>query len=105
VAGRTGAPLAVGVAWLAKVVRVVAGVVAAIIVAGILLVVLDANPTNGVASTVHDAGRWLVGPFDGLFSFPSSKVAIAVNWGIAAVIYLAIAALIVRLLLRPRRYR
>ncbi len=61
------------------------------------------NPTNSIASAVHDAARWLVGPFDGLFSFHNPKVVIAVNWGIAAVIYLAIAALIVRLLRRPRR--
>ncbi|MDQ6751527.1 MAG: hypothetical protein M3Z33_12350 [Actinomycetota bacterium] len=80
-----------------------AGVVALIIVVGILLVVLDANPTNSIASAVHDAGRWLVGPFDGLFSISSAKVALAVNWGIAAVVYLAVAALIVRLLGRPRR--
>lgn len=100
---RAGASLALGAGWLARVVRLVAGVVALIIVAGILLVVLGANATNGIASAVHDAGRWLVGPFDGLFSFHSAKVAIAVNWGIAAVVYLAVAALIVRLLRRPRR--
>ncbi len=101
--GGRGASLALGAGWLARVVRLIAGVVVLIIVVGILLVVLDANATNSIASAFHDAGRWLVGPFDGLFSFHSAKVAIAVNWGIAAVIYLAIAALIVRLLRRPRR--
>lgn len=103
VGGRAGASLALGAGWLARVVRLIAGVVVLIIVVGILLVVLDANATNSIASAFHDAGRWLVGPFDGLFSFHSAKVAIAVNWGIAAVVYLAIAALIVRLLRRPRR--
>jgi hypothetical protein len=103
VGGRAGASLALATGRLARVVRLVAGVVALIIVAGILLVVLDANPTNSIASAVHDAGRWLVGPFDGLFSFHSAKVALAVNWGIAAVVYLAVAALIVRLLRRPPR--
>ncbi|MCA1681557.1 MAG: hypothetical protein LC777_22750 [Actinobacteria bacterium] len=103
VGGRAGASLALGAGWLARVVRLIAGVVVLIIVVGILLVVLDANATNSIASAFHDAGRWLVGPFDGLFSFHSAKVATAVNWGIAAVVYLAIAALIVRLLRRPRR--
>ena len=104
VGGRAGASLALGAGWLARGVRLLAGVVALIIVAGILLVVLDANPKNSIASAVHDAGRWLVGPFDGLFSFHSAKVALAVNWGIAAVVYLALAALIVRLLRRARRW-
>ena len=103
VRGRAGASLALGAGWLARGVRLLAGVVALIIAVGILLVVLDANPNNGIASAVHDAGRWLVGPFDGLFSFHSAKVALAVNWGIAAVVYLALAALIVRLLRRPHR--
>ncbi len=103
VGGRAGASVALGAGWLAGVVRLIVGVVVLVIVVGIVLVVLDANATNGIASAFHDAGRWLVGPFDGLFSFDSAKVAIAVNWGIAAVIYLAIAALIVRLLRRARR--
>lgn len=100
---RGGAPLAQGAHWVARVVRIVASVAVLIIVVGILLVVLEANPTNSIASAIHDAARWLVGPFDGLFSFDSAKVALAVNWGIAAVVYLAVASLIVRLLRRPRR--
>jgi hypothetical protein len=83
---------------LARVVRIVAGIVAAIIVAGILLVVLKANPTNSVVSAGHDTARTLVGPFDGMFSFDSAKVAVAVNWGIAALVYLVVGALIARLI-------
>jgi hypothetical protein len=83
---------------LARVVRIVVGIVAAIIVAGILLFVLKANPTNGVVSAIHDTARTLVGPFDGMFSFDSANVAIAVNWGIAAFVYLVVGGLIARLL-------
>jgi hypothetical protein len=83
---------------LARLVRIVAGIVAAIIVAGILLFVLKANPTNSVVSAVHDTARTLVGPFDGMFSFHSAKVAVAVNWGIAALVYLVVGALIARLI-------
>ena len=83
---------------LARVVRIVVGTVAAIIVAGILLVVLKANPTNSVVSAVHDTAHALVGPFDGMFSFHSAHVAIAVNWGIAALVYLVLGGLIARLI-------
>ena len=37
------------------------------------------------------------------FSLHSAKVALAVNWGIATVAYLAVAGLVARLLGRPRR--
>ena len=81
---------------LARIVRLAAGVIAAIIVAGILLVVLKANPANSVVSTVHDMARGLVGPFDGMFKLDDAKTAVAVNWAIAAVVYLILGALIAR---------
>jgi hypothetical protein len=90
--------LAQAAGLLARVVRIVVGIAAAIIVAGILLVVLKANPTNSVVSAVHDTAHTLVGPFDGMFSFHSARAAIAVNWGIAALAYLVVGGLIARLL-------
>jgi hypothetical protein len=63
-------------------------------VAGILLVVLHANPTNSIVSEVHSWARRLAGPFDGMFRFDSADDAVAVNWGIAAVIYLNVSVLI-----------
>lgn len=83
---------------LARVVRIIVGIIAAIIVAGILLFVLKANPTNSIASAIHDTAHTLVGPFSGLFSFHNANVAIAVNWGIAALVYLIVGGLIARLL-------
>jgi hypothetical protein len=71
-----------------------AGIVAAIIVAGILLVVLNANPTNDIVSAIHDVARALAGPFDGMFTLNSADATIAVNWGIAAVAYLIVGALV-----------
>ncbi len=85
---------------LARVVRLIAGVVFVIIVAGILLRVFDANMSNTIVSDIHDAAAWLVGPFKNLFSFKNPKVTVAVNWGIAAVIYYAIGHIIARLLAR-----
>jgi hypothetical protein len=60
--------------------------------------VLKANPANSIVSEVHSWARWLASPFDGIFSFHSANTAIAVNWGIAAVVYLIVGGLIVRLL-------
>ena len=91
---------------LARVVRLIAGVVALIIVAGILLRVFDANMSNTIVRDVHDAAAWLVGPFKNLFSIKNPKVSIAVNWGLAAIVYYAVGHFIARLLARaaaPRR--
>jgi hypothetical protein len=93
-----------GAGLLARIVQLVVSVVVLILVAGILLVVLKANPTNSIVSDVHGWARSLAGPFDGMFSFHSANVTIAVNWGIAAVVYLFIGGLIARLLGRTHRY-
>jgi hypothetical protein len=93
-----------GASLLARVVQLVVSILVAIIVAGILLVVLKANPTNSIVSEVHSWAHWLAGPFDGMFSFRSANTAIAVNWGIAAVVYLFMGAVIVRLLGGRHRY-
>ena len=85
---------------LARVVTLAAAVVALILVAGILLVVLKANRDNALASTVRDGARALAGPFDGLFPPKTHKVEVAVNWGIAAVVWYAAGHLIARVL-RP----
>jgi len=85
---------------LARLVRLVAGVLALIIVAGILLIVLDANAGNSIVSSIHDAANSLVGPFDGIFTPSDHKVAIAINWGIAAAVYLVVGAIIASILAR-----
>jgi hypothetical protein len=88
-------------AWgLARIVRLIASVLALLIVLGILLVVFEANRSNEIVQWVLDAARWLAGPFDGMFKPDNPKTAIAVNWGIAAAVYYVIGALIARLLSR-----
>ena len=88
---------ATGAGLLARVVHVVVSIIVLIIVAGILLVLLKANPSNSIVSDVHDWARSLSGPFDGIFSFHNAHTAIAVNWGIAAVVYSIVGGLIARL--------
>jgi hypothetical protein len=96
-----GSGAAIGV--LARVVHLVVGIIVLIIVVGILLVLLKANATNTIVGDVHDGARWLAGPFDGIFSFHSARVALAVNWGLAAVVYAVVGGLIARLLGSRRR--
>ncbi|TMM08420.1 MAG: hypothetical protein E6G00_12480 [Actinobacteria bacterium] len=78
--------------WLA------AALVALVIVAGIALVALKANMGNSIVSSIHDAARSLASPFGQIFHPKGHTLAIAINWGIAAIVYLFVARLIVRLL-------
>lgn len=86
--------------FLARIVRLVANVVAAIIVVGILLFVFEADRGNDLVAAVFDAAKWLIDPFAGLFSIDNRKTELAVNWGIAAAIYWLAGMLIARLLAR-----
>jgi hypothetical protein len=67
------------------------------IVIGIALVVLEANRDNSVVDAVLDAAKFLVGPLDDVFEPDDRKVRVAVNWGIAALVYLIVGRLLVRL--------
>ena len=88
-------------AWgLARLVMLVASLVAGLIVLGIVLVVLKANRDNGIVNALLDAAKFLVGPFDNIFSLDSHKATVAVNWGIAAAVYFAAGSLIAKLLRR-----
>jgi hypothetical protein len=71
-----------------------------LIVVGILLVVLEANRDNGIVDALLEAGEFLVEPFDNVFEPERRKVRVAVNWGLAAVIYALVGALIAGLLRR-----
>ena len=102
--GVMGRAYAAGSDVLSRFVGLVLSGVVLIIVAGILLALLKANPGNGVVSEIHGWGRWLVGPFNGMFSFRRARVAVAANWGIAAVIYLFAGGLVVRALGRRQNW-
>jgi hypothetical protein len=84
---------------LANIVRTAASVVVGIIVIAIVMVLLGANPSNDIVTWFHDAGAWLAGPFKGLFSLNDPKANVAVNWGLAAVVWSIVAAVLTRLLL------
>ncbi len=85
---------------IARIIRVLTGIAAAIIVAAILLKVFGANPANTVVHDVHDVAQTLVGPFKNLFSIKNPKVSIAVNWGLAALAWLIVGGFVARLIAR-----
>ena len=93
---------AVGTVMLAisRIIRLIVGIVVAIIVAAILLRVFGANPSNAIVRDIHDVARTLVGPFNNLFTIKNPKVSIAVNWGLAALVWLVVGGFIARLIAR-----
>jgi len=96
---RTGAArLASAMDSLAGLVRAVAWIVAAIIAVGILLVVLKANPNNGIVSAVRGFAHDLVAPFTGMFQVDPPRARVAANWGIAAAVYVVAGLLVAQLI-------
>ena len=89
-----------GFLLVARLVMLITSVLVGIIVAAILLKVLGANTSNSLVKGVIDLGRTLVGPFKDLFTIKDAKVEIAVNWGLAALLYLIVGSLIARILRR-----
>ena len=82
---------------VARLIRMAWAIVVGIIVIAILLVVLGASPSNDIVKWFHDAGSWLSSPFHGIFHIGNHKANVAVNWGLAAVVYSVVAALLTRL--------
>jgi hypothetical protein len=95
-----------GLLLVARLVMLVAYVLAGVIVAAILLFVLGANPDNSIVEAVHDAGSALAGPFKDMFEIERAKVAMTVNWGLGALAYLVVGAIVAGILrnLAPRTY-
>ena len=89
-------------ARLAGLVALLGMAVAFVIAIGIALVVLDAKESNDIVGLWLDVARFLTDPFRGIFDLERGKehLQIAINWGIAALVYLLVATLIARLLRR-----
>ncbi len=85
-------------ATLARALIIAGTVVALVLVAGILLVALEANRSNDLVEFERDAASVLAGPFDGMFQFDRNRTELAVNWGIAAVVWFALGRLLARLI-------
>jgi hypothetical protein len=83
---------------IARIVRLLVGIIVLLIVAAILLRVLGANQSNTIVRDIHDVAQTLVGPFKSVFSIKNPKLSIAVNWGLAALVWLVVGSLIARLI-------
>src|SRR4051794_41231934 len=79
---------------LAKAIELLGTAVTLILLAGIALVLLEANRTNDIVEAIRDAADWLAGPFNDMFELSSRRTSIAVNWAIAAAVYYAISRLL-----------
>jgi hypothetical protein len=93
-------PQAVAVYTLARAVRMTTSVVVLFIVVGILIHALGADTSSAIVSLVDDVAKWLVQPFRGLIDAEGDELRIAVNWGLAAVVYAIIGRLLARLIAR-----
>jgi hypothetical protein len=89
-----------GLWGLARAVRLVTAIVVGLLLVAIVLVLLEANRDNAIVDALLDAGAWLAGPFDNVFTMDSRKERIAVNYGLAALVYAIAGGLIARLLRR-----
>jgi hypothetical protein len=99
---RAGAGLAArrGLSGVARIVSLVTSVVVGLILVAIVLVLLEANRDNAIVDWLVGAGDFLTQPFHGVFQPEGRKAMVAVNWGLAAVIYGFAGSLIARLLRR-----
>jgi hypothetical protein len=85
---------------IARLIRLATFIIAGIIVAAIILQVVGANAGNTIVKDIHDVARTLVGPFKNVFTVKSPKASIALNWGLAALVWLVVGGLIASLITR-----
>jgi hypothetical protein len=93
-----------GALALARLVMTLAGLIALLIVLAIVLRDVNANASNTIVKGIHEGANFFAGSFTGLLSFNGHpKRAITVDWGIAAIVYLVVGALIAGVIARVGR--
>jgi hypothetical protein len=93
-----------GVLAIARAVRLLAGLIALLIVLAIVLRDVDANASNTIVEGIHEGANFFAGAFTGLITFAGHpKRAITIDWGIAAIVYLIVGALLAGLIARIGR--
>lgn len=89
-----------GIDALANVLRIVGMAIVAVLVVFVVLTLLSANPDNGLTMIVTDlADTFSLGLGD-LFQPEDPKLAVALNFGTAALLWFAITSIVVRLVRR-----
>lgn len=79
-----------GTLQAAKVITIVADVMAVILGLWILMYLLAANRANDLVSFVQDTARWLAGWSYDLFTFDEAWARVVAGYGLAAVVYLVV---------------
>src|SRR3954463_14009310 len=87
-----------GLWGVARIVSLITSVVVGLIVLAIILVLLEASRSNAIVDWLVGAGDFLSKPFHGIFSLDGRKASVAVNWGLAALVYGFVGGFIARLL-------
>lgn len=81
-----------------RLVRIAVYTIVGIIALSIIFHLLSANHNNSFVSTINDWADTLAGPFAGMFVFHSAKATIGLDYGIAIVVYVLVAELIINLI-------
>jgi hypothetical protein len=89
-----------GLWGVARIVSLITSIIVGLIVLAIVLVLLEASRGNAIVDWLVGAGDWLSNPFHGISSLDSHKATVAVNWGLAALVYAVIGGFIARRLRR-----
>lgn len=89
---------------LVRAVLLVAALIAALIALAIVLRLLGANGSNGVVDAVHDAANFFAGSFTTMFKVSNGRVALLLNWGIAACVFLLAGVLVARAIAAVARF-
>ncbi|MEU6675724.1 hypothetical protein [Streptomyces sp. NPDC046853] len=85
----------------ARVIVIVADVMAIILGLWILMYLLDANRANDLVQFIHDVARWLAGWSHDLFTFDEAWARVVCGYGLAALVYVFVGHAIAG---RLRRY-
>jgi hypothetical protein len=84
-----------GFLFLARIVMSAAALIALLIVLAIVLRDVNANAANSIVKGIHEGANFFAGSFTDLITFSGhAKRAITVNWGIAAIVYLIVGAVL-----------
>ena len=105
--GRPRPPLArhprPAVALAARVLLILGSLIFAVLLAGVILYLFEADSGNAIVGGVLDVAGWLGGPFEGLFDADDDKTQVVFDWGLAAIAYALIAVLIAAVINRAGR--
>jgi hypothetical protein len=86
---------------ISRAITLATAVITAIIALGVAFFVLGATPTNMIVSYTHEWAKSLIAPFDGMFNMHGAKASLALNWGIALIVYLLLGRLLAQIVLMP----